>query len=86
MKKKIDSANPPAYIDLETLRDQFSDDELALFQVLRQGPLSTDELIEQTGLPAPRAVAAITLLVLRGFAVELPGNRFHLSNHPGNPT
>lgn len=85
-EKKIDSANPPAYIDLETLRDQFSDDELALFQVLRQGPLSTDELIEQTGLPAPRAVAAITLLVLRGFAVELPGNRFHLSNHPGNPT
>lgn len=85
-EKKIDSANSPAYIDLEALRDQFTDDELALFNALRQGPLSTDELIEQTGLPASRTVAAITLLVLRGFAVELPGNRFQLSNHPGKTT
>ncbi len=85
-EKKIDSANSPAYIDLEALRDQFTDDELALFNALREGPLSTDELIEQTGLPAPRTVAATTLLVLRGFVTELPGNRFQLSNHPGNPT
>lgn len=85
-EKKIDSANSPAYIDLEALRDQFTDDELALFDALRQGPLSTDELIEQTGLPAPRTVAATTLLVLRGFVTELPGNRFQLSNHPGKST
>lgn len=85
-EKKIDSANSPAYIDLEALRDQFTDDELALITALRQGPLSTDELIEQSGLPAPRTVAAITLLVLRGFAVELPGNRFQLSNPSGKGT
>ena len=85
-EKKIDSANSPAYIDLEALRDQFTDDELALFDALRQGSLSTDELIEQTGLPAPRTVAATTRLVLRGFVTELPGNRFQLSNHPGKST
>ena len=85
-EKKIDSTKTPAYIDLEALRDQFTDDELALLNALRQGPLSTDELIEQAGLPAPRAVAAITLLVLRGFLAELPGNRFQLSNHPGEPS
>ena len=85
-EKKIDSANSPAYIDVEALHDQFTDDELALFNALRQGPLSTDELIEQTGLPAPRTVAAITLLVLRSFVAELPGNRFQLSNPPWKST
>lgn len=82
-EKKIDTAGSPAYIDLEAQRSQFSDDELALLHALRQGPLSAEELIEQAELPASRAVAAVTLLVLRGFAVELPGNRFQLSDQPG---
>lgn len=81
-EKKVDTSNSPVYIDLEALRDQFTDDELALLSALQQGPLSTDELIEQTSLPAPRAVAAINLLVLRGFAVELAGKRFQLSRQP----
>ena len=82
-KKKIDTAGSPDYIDLDAQRSQFSDDELVLLQALRQGPLSAEELIEQSKLPASRAVAAVTLLVLRGFAVELPGNRFQLSDQPG---
>lgn len=82
LKKRVDTANSPVYIDVEALRDQFTDDELALLTALQQGPLSTDDLIERSALPAPRAVAAINLLVLRGFAVELPGKRFQLSHHP----
>lgn len=82
LEKRVDTANSPVYIDVEALRDQFTDDELAVLTALQHGPLSTDDLIERAALPAPRAVAAINLLVLRGFAVELPGKRFQLSHHP----
>ena len=81
-EKKIDSENTPDYI-LEDLRDQFTDDELAVLKALKTGPCSTDELIVQTELPTNRATAAANLLLLRGYLVELPGARFQLSDQPG---
>ena len=82
-EKRIDSESAPAYI-LEDLRDQFTDDELALIKALRAGPRSTDELIVQTELPANRATSAANLLLLRGYLVELPGTRFQLSDQLGD--
>ena len=51
-------------------------DGASLWQVLRGAPLGVDELAARTGLPTPRALAALSLLELEGWAVQSAGVRF----------
>lgn len=53
-----------------------TDDELALLHALDDKSLQTDELVEQTQIPARRVLSALTMLQIAGWIEERPGKRF----------
>ena len=58
-------------------RTRFTDDELALLAASADRPLSADELVEQTQIPAKRVLSALTMLQVQGAVEERPGRRFY---------
>ena len=65
-KDGIDKSDGKAYITLQEHRKEFTDDEQAVLLALRDRPMTADELIAATGLPAHRAGQTLTVLELRG--------------------
>ena len=51
-----------------------------LLALLGSDPLSMEELLRATGLPAPQVLSRLTVLELEGLIRELPGKRFVLEN------
>jgi DNA processing protein len=51
-------------------------DGAAVWAVMGGGPVAVDELAGRAGLSSPRALAALSLLELEGWAVQSPGGRF----------
>lgn len=51
-------------------------DEEKIYNVLREGPLSSDEVIEKTGLPPQKVVAFLSRLELEGKVKGLGGQRY----------
>jgi len=51
-----------------------------LLALLSSDPLSLEELLRATGLPAPQVLSRLTVLELEGLIRELPGKRFVLEN------
>lgn len=58
------------------------DEELVARHLSHDEPLSIDDLVERSGLPVPRLLAALSALEIRGLAVSLPGNRVALARAP----
>jgi DNA processing protein len=58
--------------------DAAPEDPLLAF--LGSDPLSLEELLRATGLPAPQVLSRLTVLELEGLIRELPGKRFVLEN------
>ena len=58
------------------LKANLSPEEARLVEVLDGEPADLDALARESGLEAPRASAALTLLELKGLARALPGGRF----------
>ena len=77
-KISIDKKSGTSYIDVNNCKDSLSADEWQLAQQLTQEPKHVDDLIEAAQLPASRALAALTLLELKGIAARLPGRRYGL--------
>lgn len=71
----VDKPETMDYITLQEHRKEFTDDEVTVLRFLQKGGLSADELIAATGLPAPRAAQALTVLELRG-AIEKTGQQY----------
>lgn len=71
-EKAVDKTSRLEYIDVNGL----TDDQIALISALEGRPLSADELIEATQIPAKRVLSGLTLLQVQGYASELPGRRF----------
>ncbi len=65
-KNGIDKPEKKAYITLQEHRKEFTDDEQAILLALRDHPMTADELIAGTGLPAHRMAQTLTVLELRG--------------------
>ena len=78
-KTPVDKPEKAAYIDLESLRGTLSEDEWAIAQRLSDKPVHVDTLIEDSGLAASQALAALTLLELKQIAARLPGRRYTLA-------
>ncbi len=57
-------------------RSRFTDDELAILAVLAGKPLSADEVVEATQIPARYVLSALTMLQVQGAVEERPGRRF----------
>jgi len=57
---------------------------LQLLEILGHDPVSTDELIRRTGLPAQNIASMLLLLELEGYVSSCPGGRYCRS--AGMPT
>ena len=73
-KKVIDKRGKPPYIDVEKKPAARSPQEQAIIDRLLAGPVPTDVVISSCGIPRGEAMAAMTMLELRGVLRRLPGD------------
>ena len=57
-------------------RSRFTDDELLILAALDKRPLSADQVVEETQIPARYVLSALTMLQVQGAVEERPGRRF----------
>lgn len=57
-------------------RERYTDDQIAILQLLQEKSGSSDELVEGTQIPARRILSALTMLQVDGSVVEGQGKRF----------
>jgi DNA processing protein len=72
-KEAIDKAQTVDYSSLAEQLESLTEQELKLVEVLTAGAGFKDELIRRSGLAAPAAMAALTMLQLKGYAREENG-------------
>ncbi len=77
-KKVIDNAETTAYSDGNKLPDGLTTEEKAIVTALQGGERLVDEVIAQSGLPAGKVLATLTLLEVKGVVRTLPGRRVKL--------
>ncbi len=83
-KKAIDKTENKPYSNLDTILSGLEGDERTLAQHLADGPLSADELIERSQLPAARVMATLTLLEVQGVVRTGHDKRVRLSDTANN--
>lgn len=74
-KKVIDNSEAAKYSD-EKEPPKLAGDEAAVYAVLSAEPTLADDIVAQTGLPAQKVAAALTMLQIKKLAVKQPGNRY----------
>ena len=77
--KDIDKPKAKPYIDVNKLADTVSPDEKTILQLLIDGPLHVDLLIDRSQIPANRVLASMTLLEVKGLINKLPGGMVSLA-------
>lgn len=78
-KKVIDNSENRAYIDVQAILPDQSEEEQAILQLLQSGALPVDELVARTSRPAGVVLSALTYLEIKGYLKRLPGNRYELA-------
>ena len=63
----------------QALLDTMSLDEQSICRLLREGTKQIDNIVDEAQIPAGRALAALTLLEVKGVVRRLPGRRFALA-------
>lgn len=79
-KKVIDNGPKPPYIDVEKKPLAGTPEEQSIVDQLRSGPQLTDTVISRCGLAHAKALAAMTMLEIRGIVKRLPGNLLALND------
>lgn len=78
--KEAPKQEPPApkreVIPAGQQKTRFTDDELAILAAAAGSPLTADEIVERTQIPARRVLSALTMLQVQGVLEEQPGRRF----------
>ena len=67
---------PLEIVSREEQADRFTDDQITVLRALEKGALCTDELVEQTQIPARRILSALTMLQVQQAVKEEAGKRF----------
>ena len=80
-KEAIDKAESVDYSSLAEQLESLTEPELKVVDALAQGACFKDELIRRSGLSAPSAMAALTMLQLKGCAREENGKYRLLVQH-----
>ena len=75
-EKSVDKEENSVYIDLKEHWTEYTDDERDTLLALRGGPMTVDDLIDRTQIPARRMSQTLTLLELRGLVAKETGQRF----------
>lgn len=78
-RKDVDNLENRAYIDVQELLEHVTPDERAILEQLRCKPRLIDDIIDESGLPAGRILASMTLLEVKGYVKRLPGRVFSLA-------
>ncbi len=76
-KTPIDNRVKPPYSDLKDILLKLPDNERQIVELLTSERL-VDDLIAETGLPAAKVGAALTMLEIKGIIRRLPGKRISL--------
>ena len=76
-KKLIDKEVKQPYSDVKGILPSLPDTQRQIVELLTEERL-VDEIIEQTGLPAAKVSAALTVLEIKGIIRRLPGKRIVL--------
>lgn len=79
-KKVIDNCGKRPYIDVEKKPTARSPQEQAIIHKLLTGPGLIDEVINNCGIPQKDALAAMTMLEIRGVLRRLPGDLIALND------
>ncbi len=82
-KEAIDKAEGVDYSSLSEQLESLTETELKAVGQLAQGPCFGDELIRRTGIPASEALAALTMLQLKGYVQEENGKYRLLVQYQG---
>lgn len=77
--KGVDNAQNRNYIDVQELLEKVSADERAILQSLMSAEKHIDTIIDESGLPAGRILASMTLLEVKGYVKRLPGRMYGLA-------
>ena len=74
-KKVIDKAESSLYSDVNDTLPKLSEQEQQIVAALQDGERLVDDVIAETGLPAGKVLATLTLLEVKGVVKRLPGKR-----------
>ena len=74
-KIAIDNRASSPYIDLQDTLPSLSPGEQSIVSAIGNGEKLVDDVIAETGLPAAKVLATLTLLEVRGIVKRLPGRR-----------
>ena len=75
-KKVVDNPAPKTYSDEKELPANLSEDEKKVLALLSDKAIHSDTLVAESGLPAQRVTAALTLLQIKQLALKLAGNYY----------
>lgn len=79
IKLPIDKRENRTYSCGKEAKTALTPDEQSVLSALEQGRLPVDEVIVQSGLPAARALASLTLLEVKGLVRRMPGKIYELA-------
>ena len=65
-KIEIDNASEVEYIDLDEVLSELTGDEKAVAQTIGRNSMHVDDIIVNSGLPAPQVLTALTMLEIKG--------------------
>ena len=77
--KKVIDKNCGGDYDLKKPSPSLSPEESAICEILKQGRLHANDIIEQSGLPAGQVMATLTMLEIKGTAIQEKGKFFRLT-------
>jgi len=79
-KKPIDNESKVDYIDLGILLERLSGDEKTIAMTIGRNTVDTDDIIINTGFPAPKVLASLTMLEINGYIRQEQGGNWKLIN------
>lgn len=82
-QKGVDSGKNSDYIDLQTMKEEFSEEERAILVALQGGACSADDLSAATSLPASQLLALLTTLTIGDWIEEQNGGYYALKGAEG---
>lgn len=77
-KLPIDKEEKPSYSVIDKPLPKLTDQEQAVYCCLRPTPRPVDEVILESGIPAPKALSLLTMLSVKGLIENHPGGQVSL--------
>ncbi len=80
-KKSVDNEDNTNYIELKALLSTLPPAQSSVLEVLQEGALSVDDIIDLAQHPAPDIMSALTMLEIRRYICKRSANRYQLADN-----